>query len=236
MTEISIIVPTYNEADNIENLVFGIFSLKLDLELIIVDDASPDGTGKIADELCKSYPGLRVIHRSERGLASAVVEGFKAARGEILGVMDADFSHPVEAVPSVIEPIINGGADVSVGSRYIPGGEIRGWNMLRKITSRGAVLLARPLTPIKDPVSGFIFLRKEVLDGVVLSPTGYKIGLEILVKGKYMQAVEIPFTFKNRDTGRSKLSLKEYWNYIVHLTRLYRHRLSGLFRQDYDRI
>ena len=231
MTKISIVVPTYNEAENLEALVSGVFDLGLDCELIIVDDASPDGTGKIADRLCKEYPNLRVIHRSERGLASAVVEGFKAARGDILGVIDADFSHPLDAIPSVVEPILNGRADVSVGSRYVPGGEIQGWNMLRKITSRGAVLLARPLTPVKDPVSGFIFLNKEVLKGAHLSPTGYKIGLEILVKGRYSrQAVEIPYTFKNRDTGRSKLSIREYWNYIVHLTRLYRYRFSSLFR------
>ncbi|MFV2041072.1 MAG: polyprenol monophosphomannose synthase [Candidatus Hydrothermarchaeales archaeon] len=230
MIKISIVVPTYNEADNVEALISGVFGLGLDLELIIVDDASPDGTGKIADRLCGKYPNLRVIHRSERGLASAVVEGFKAAEGRILGVMDADFSHPLDAVPRVIAPIAEGSADVAIGSRYIPGGEIQGWNLVRKITSRGAVLLARPLTPVKDPVSGFIFLNRAVLDGATLSPAGYKIGLEILVKGRYRRAVEIPYTFKNRDTGKSKLNIREYWNYIIHLTRLYRYRLTRLFR------
>ena len=230
MTKISIVVPTYNEAENLENLVYGVFELGLDLELIIVDDASPDGTGEIADGLRGKFPNLRVIHRTERGLASAVVEGFTAAEGEILGVIDADFSHPLEAVPRVIAPISDGYADVSVGSRYVPGGEIHGWNWIRKLTSRGAILLARPLTRVKDPVSGFIFLRKEVLDGVSLSPTGYKIGLEILVKSRYSRAVEIPYTFKNRDTGKSKLSIREYWNYIVHLTRLYRYKFFSLFR------
>jgi dolichol-phosphate mannosyltransferase len=135
--------------------------------------------------------------------------------------MDADLSHPPTMITKLIEPLKNNTADVVVGSRYVKGGKIVGWNFIRKITSRGAILLARPLTPLKDPVSGFFFLKKKVINHLDLNPSGYKIGLEIIVKGKYTSVVEIPYTFTNRKVGKSKLSLKEYLNFLEHLFKLY---------------
>jgi dolichol-phosphate mannosyltransferase len=230
MVDVSIVIPTYNEADNVEKLVSGIASLGLDVEVIIVDDSSPDGTGKIAEALKKSYSNLLVLHRKKRGLASAVVEGFDVSKGGIIGVMDADFSHPPVMIPRLIEPIKSGEAELVVASRYMGGGRILGWNLLRKFTSRGAVLLSRPLTPIKDSVSGFFFMKRDVIKGVKLSPKGYKIGLEVIVKGRFKRAVEVPYTFTNRKTGKSKLNLGEYANYLVHLSRLYKYRVREIIK------
>jgi dolichol-phosphate mannosyltransferase len=219
--EISVIIPTYKEARNIEKIVREIIEIVPDVEIVIVDDDSPDGTGKIAEDLKLKYKNIKVLHRKERGLASAVVAGFRVTDGEIIGVMDADLSHPPTMITKLIEPLKNNTADVVVGSRYVKGGKIVGWNFIRKITSRGAILLARPLTPLKDPVSGFFFLKKKVINHLDLNPSGYKIGLEIIVKGKYTSVVEIPYTFTNRKVGKSKLSLKEYLNFLEHLFKLY---------------
>jgi dolichol-phosphate mannosyltransferase len=229
VAKISIVIPTYNEVKNLEKLVTDISNLNLDSEIIIVDDDSPDGTGRLADDLKNRYESIKVIHRKERGLASAVVEGFKAAGGRYVGVMDADFSHPIEKIPALIQPLNDDLAEIVIGSRYVEGGNIIRWNMLRKITSKGAILLARPLSGVKDSVSGFFFLEKGVLDGVNLNPKGYKIGLEVIVKGKYKRLVEIPYTFTNRKIGKSKLSLREYINYILHLLALYQFKLKQNF-------
>jgi dolichol-phosphate mannosyltransferase len=230
MVEVSIVIPTYNEADNVEKLVSGIDGLGLDVEVIIVDDSSPDGTGRIAEKLKKRYSNLLVLHRKKRGLASAVVEGFGVSKGRIIGVMDADFSHPPDLIPLLIKPLQNGSAELAVASRYVKGGRILGWNLLRKVTSRGAVLLARPLTHIKDSVSGFFFMNRDVIKDVKLSPKGYKIGLEVIVKGRYKKVVEVPYIFINRSVGESKLSLGEYVNYLDHLSMLYKYRVREIIK------
>jgi dolichol-phosphate mannosyltransferase len=229
LPEISIVIPTYNERNNIEKLIKEISKLGLDAEIIIVDDDSPDGTGEVAEGLKKIYPGTRVLHRKERGLASAVVRGFEVANGRIIGVMDADLSHPPEVIPKLLKPLNDEAAELAVGSRYTKRGKIVGWNILRKVTSRWAILLARPLTSIKDSVSGFFFFKREVLQGVTFNPKGYKIGLEIIVKGMYDRAVEVPYVFTNRKVGKSKLSLREYVDYLVHLLMLYSYRLRETF-------
>jgi dolichol-phosphate mannosyltransferase len=227
VVEVSIIIPTYNEAQNIEKLVKKIATLGLDSEIIIVDDNSPDKTGKIAESLKKDYKNLEVLHRTERGLASAVVEGFKKSKGAIIGVLDADFSHPLNVIPVMLEAINSGKADLVVGSRYIEGGRIIGWSLFRKITSKGAILLSRPLTGIKDSVSGFFFFKKKIIKDLEFNPKGYKIGLEVIVKGKYEKVVEIPYTFTNRKSGKSKLGVGEYANYLLHLLKLYRYKIKG---------
>jgi len=221
----SVVVPTYNEAKNIRGIVESIIS-SADVEVIVIDDGSPDGTGKIADELASAY-GIRVIHRSGKlGLASAILDGFKAASSDIVGVIDADFSHPTSLIPKLIEPIRAGQAEIAVGSRYVPGGGEENWPMWRRITSAGAVLLASPLTNVKDPVSGFFFLRKSVIEGVKLDTIGFKLGLEILVKGKYGRVIEVPYVFHDRSGGKSKFNYGEYVNYVRHLVMLYAHKLG----------
>jgi dolichol-phosphate mannosyltransferase len=225
--KISLITPTYNERKNLAALVERIFDAcaGLDLELIVVDDNSPDGTGQLADELAADYP-ISVIHRQERGLSGAVVAGFGAAQGEVIGVIDADLSHPPEKIPELIAPLLDGQADLVVASRLIKGGGVERWPWPRKLLSRLATLLAWPLVPVRDPMSGFFFLRREVLDGVPIVPRGYKIGLEILVKGRYTRVVELPYLFLGRFVGASKMDTKVHWDYLVQLVHLYAYRLS----------
>jgi len=224
-TELSLIVPTYCESQNIATLIERVHqSLSgYSYELVVVDDNSPDGTSEIANSLSQQYPVRVITRRNERGLASAVVEGFKQARGEILGVIDADLQHPPEVVPELLENV-RSGADVVIASRYVEGGGSEGWSASRKIISKGSKLLAQVLLPsargIKDPLSGFFLLRREVIDGVELSPTGYKILLEVLVKGKAREIAEVPYIFRVRERGTSNLTSGEGIRYLKHLTRL----------------
>ena len=224
-TELSLIVPTYCESQNIAILVERVHQSlsSYSYELVVVDDNSPDGTSEIANSLSQQYPVRVITRRNERGLASAVVEGFKQARGDILGVIDADLQHPPEVIPELLETVMSG-ADVVIASRYVEGGGSEGWSASRKIISKGSKLLAQVLLPaargIKDPLSGFFLLRKEVIDGVELSPTGYKILLEVLVKGKATEVAEVPYIFKVRERGTSNLTSGEGIRYLKHLTRL----------------
>lgn len=229
--KITVIIPTYNEKENLPILVESIFDVfeenLLRGEIIIVDDNSPDGTGRIADDLSLQNNRIMVIHRKgKEGLSSAVMEGIRYADGEIIGVMDADLSHPPDVIPKLVLPIINGESDLTMATRYLEKEEIEKWPLIRKITSRGATILARPLTNISDPMSGFFFFNKNILDGVILSPIGYKIMLEIVVKAKYQNYKEIPFTFRDRYKGESKLNWKEHVNYLVHLAKLYAYSLK----------
>ena len=227
---ISIIIPTYNEKENIKKLIVSINKIlkKNKHEIIIVDDNSPDGTGKTVDELSKKYP-VKCIHRTGKlGLASAVIDGFKTAKGLIIGVMDADFSHDINVIPKLIRPIINNEAELTIGSRYIKEGGIENWPLKRKIISRGATLLSLPLTKIKDPMSGFFFLKKEVIEGIELNAKGYKILLEIIVKGSYDKVKEIPYTFVDRKSGKSKLNKSEYIDYLKNLFNLIKYKYLTL--------
>jgi len=231
--ELSLIVPTYCERQNIATLIERVHQSlsSYSYELIVVDDNSPDGTSELAQSLSKDYR-VRVITRiDERGLASAVVEGFKQAKGNILGVIDADLQHPPEIVLELLKKV-RSGADVVIASRYVEGGGSEGWSMNRKIISRASKVLAALLLPsirgIKDPLSGFFLLRREVIDGVELSPTGYKILLEVLVKGKAREIAEVSYIFSERERGKSNLSGGEGINYLKHLYSLA--RLGGPIR------
>ncbi len=227
----SLVIPTYNEKENIGALIQKLNSVfsenNVSAEIIIVDDNSPDGTGGFCREISKKQKNVVVIVRSGKlGLSSAVIEGFEKAKGDVLGVMDADFSHPVNVIPKMIAEI-NNGADIAVGSRYVRGGGIKGWPFFRRITSLGATALALPLTRVRDPMSGFFVLRRKVIDGVKLNPIGYKIGLEIIVKGRYKKLAEVPYVFENRKTGKTKLNAKEYANYLRHVFSLLAYKIRG---------
>jgi len=229
-----VIIPTYNEKGNLDELLKRINSAcsaaSIEPEVVIVDDNSPDGTGAYAEELSKSYR-MKVVHRPGKlGLSSAVLEGFAAATSSVLVVMDADLSHPPEKIPELVSKIDSGEAEVVVGSRYIKGGSVENWPLTRRIISKGATLLARWLTKVKDPMSGFFALKRSVIEGVKLDPIGYKIGLEILVKGKYTKVVEVPIRFSDRRAGESKLKGKEYLKYIDHVILLYEYRKPWLSR------
>lgn len=220
LLEVSIVVPTYNERSNLKILVDKVHQCLSNYELIIVDDNSPDATGKLAIELAQTYP-IRVLQReSKMGLASAIADGFKLASGNVIGVMDADLQHPPEKLPELLNKI-HEGADIAIGSRYVRGGCIKDWSFKRKVVSKVATFLAKILfsevRDITDPVSGFFVLKREVLKDIDISPIGYKILLEILVKGKYKGIVEVPYIFKGRISDESKMNFQEYINYLRHL-------------------
>ncbi len=223
----SIVIPTYNEAAGIEKLLDALDATfranALDGEIVVVDDNSPDGTGDVVERLSQRLP-VRCLHRSGKlGLSSAVIDGWAVARPQsvALGAMDADFSHDPSALPKMVAALESGAYGLAVGSRYVPGGGIANWPARRVITSRVACWLARPLTPVKDVTSGYFLVRRDALDGVTLDPIGFKIGLEVIAKAHYGRAIEIPYVFKDREAGESKLNQREIFNYLRQLRRLY---------------
>ena len=226
----SIVIPTYNEAGGIERLIRSLSELftqyNLDGEIIVVDDNSPDGTGAIVDRLSPEFP-VRCLHRPGKlGLSSGVIDGWKFARPEsqALGAMDADFSHDISIVPQMVKALEDG-YGLAVGSRYVPGGGITNWPWKRIVTSKVACMLAQPLTRIKDITSGYLLVRRDAIEGVELDPIGFKIGLEVIAKGHYGKAIEVPYVFTDRIAGESKLNEKEIFNYLKQLRKLYAGRL-----------
>jgi dolichol-phosphate mannosyltransferase len=229
-TPVSIVIPTYNEAGGIEKLLRAVDDVckanGLDVEIIVVDDNSPDGTGAIVDRLSAELP-VKCHHRpGKMGLSSGVIDGWKTARPEsrALGAMDADFSHDIAILPKMVAALEHG-FGLAIGSRYVPGGGITNWPVRRIVTSRVACALARPLTNVKDITSGYFLVRREALDGVTLDPIGFKIGLEVIAKAHYGKATEIPYVFTDRTTGESKLNQREIVNYLKQLRKLYAARL-----------
>ncbi len=223
---LSIIIPTFNEKENIEKLipqVFGqLLAANMEGEVIVVDDNSPDGTADAAEAFSERF-NVRVVRRpGKMGLSTAVLEGFRQSNSPFLCVMDADHSHNPEAIPRMFKVLMRQGADVVIGSRHVPGGSIVGWPFHRKLVSKGAKLLARPITNVKDPLSGFFMVKREALEGVELNPRGYKILLEILAKGNIHRVEEVPINFRNRRHGKSKLRKGEFWNYLRHSIGLWR--------------
>lgn len=231
----SIVVPTYREATGIERLISTLADVftqnKLDGEIVVVDDNSPDGTGDIVDRLAaESYP-VRCLHRPRKmGLSSGVIDGWKFARpdSEALGAIDADFSHDANIIPKMVDALGNG-YDLAIGSRYVKGGGIEDWPVARKLTSLVAIALAKPLTPVRDITSGYFLVRRSAIEGVALDPIGFKIGLEVIAKARYRRALEVPYVFTDRVAGTSKLDQKEILNYLRQLGRIYRGRLAGRF-------
>jgi len=201
---LSVVVPTYNEAGSVPKLAERLHAALggRDWELVIVDDGSPDGTADIAAALAPRIPTNVVRRAGKGGLASAVIAGFAAARGDILVVMDADLSHPPELVPALLSAIEDG-ADLAVGSRYVAGGGVEDWPMRRRIVSRVACLMGSVLVPVRDATSGLFALRRSVIDGVTLNPIGFKIGFEVIARGRYRSVVEVPYTFRDRELGAS---------------------------------
>ena len=219
---ISLVIPTYKEKDNIEPLVTRLSAALAgyQYEIVIMDDNSGDGTEELVKSLSEKYPVKVIVRRDKKGLASAVVDGFEHAASNIIVVMDADLQHPPEVVPSLIKAI-NDGADIAIGSRYIKGGGCEGWSLLRRIMSKGAAFLSHLFLPstrkIKDPMSGFFVIKRDVVKEAKLNPSGFKILLEILMLGTWKSAVEVPFMFVTRSRGESKLNAKQQMDYLKHI-------------------
>ncbi len=223
---ISVIVPTYREVDNVALLTERVFKAVRDAgipcELILVDDNSRDGSVEAIEKLKPNYAVRMIVREDQRGLSTAVLRGFEDAKGKIFLVMDADLSHPPEKIPDLYAPIRSGEADFVFGSRYVSGGETKDWPFIRKLNSRVATLLARPLTRATDPMAGFFCLSRATWENAApLNPLGYKIGLELLIKGRCRKLLDVPIVFADRHAGKSKLTFTQQLLYLIHLKRMY---------------
>jgi dolichol-phosphate mannosyltransferase len=227
---LSLIIPTYNESKNIGELIAQLNRLlkpKLGqaYELIVVDDDSPDRTWEVALEIAQTDPHVRVMRRQgERGLSTAVIRGWQAARGEVIGVMDADLQHPTEVNLGLLEQI-DKGATLATASRHVAGGGLSNWSLIRRVLSRGAQLLGLLLLPavlgrLSDPMSGYFMLRREGLAGVELDPLGYKILIEVVARGRIRWIGEVGYVFRERLEGESKVTWRLYEQYLRHLVKL----------------
>ena len=235
--KLSIIVPTYNESQNIVRMLDSIaetLSPYKGSEIIVVDDNSPDGTAEMAKSHAKIISTkkkirIEIISRNGKfGLSSAIVKGVQSATGDFLVIMDGDFSHPPQVIPSIIQALQDSNYDIVIASRYVKGGSIIGWPFKRRLMSKGATKIARYGLGIdvKDPVSGFFAFRRDIINGLKFDAIGYKMLLEILVKTKGARVKEIPYTFTNRRIGTSKLDANVMFNYLRAVMRLYRYGKS----------
>jgi dolichol-phosphate mannosyltransferase len=234
-----LILPTYNERSNLEGVVAAAQSaLPADSQILIVDDASPDGTGQIADRLAKVHDDVRMLHRTRKeGLGPAYVAGFVEALGggaDLVIQMDADFSHDPHDLPRLIAAAKN--ADVVIGSRYVPGGGVADWGPLRRAISRGGSIYARAVlgTDVRDLTGGFKAIRRRVLDAIgidTLTSRGYAFQIETTYRAikTGFRVVELPIVFRDRHVGRSKMSkaivLEAAWR--VPIMRLRSRRYGG---------
>lgn len=226
----SLVIPTYNECANIKNIVRTLSRL-LDgaipgnYELIVVDDDSPDGTWEVAVSLMPEYPKLRVMRRQhERGLASAVVRGWQVAQGQVLGVIDGDLQHPPHVLLQLLSAIEQG-ADLALASRHVTDGGVSSWSFVRRFLSRGAQVLGLVLLPgvfgrVSDPMSGYFIVRRNCVAERKLNPVGYKILIEVIARGNVRQVAEVGYVFLERQEGSSKVTWKQYVEYLHHLVRL----------------
>lgn len=232
--ELSCIIPCYAEQDNVRELTTRLVkaceAAGITLDCLFVDDESSGSaeTARIVGELRGEYGDMVRIHCRKkvegRGLASAVVLGFKKAKYDTLLCMDADLQHEPEAVPSVAAPVLDGVAEYSVGSRFTDGGEIgKDWPFHRRLISATATLMAQPLAPTTDPMSGFFCLRKDVFERGVdqLAVSGFKISLELMARCKPASVKDVGISFKERVAGESKLTMKQNVEYLQQLATLY---------------
>ena len=230
---ISIVIPTYKEAANLPHVTKAaadaLVPRGLRYEIIFVDDDSQDGSEAICAKLAETDPVRIAVRKGARGLATAVIHGIELAAGEIVVVMDADLSHPASVIPEMVERLETGESDFVVGSRYVAGASIdEGWSLFRRLNSLVPSVLARPLCHLKDPMSGFFAIRRSDMPASsTLSPLGYKVALEIFVKGNFERASEVPIHFADRQYGESKLTFSEQLDFLRHLARLYAHKLGS---------
>ena len=226
----SLVIPTYQESKNIARIVRIISNLLDEIlpynyELIVVDDNSPDRTWQVAQNLLTEYPQLQVIRRlQEQGLATAVIRGWQAARGQVLGVIDGDLQHPPELLLKLLQAI-GQGSDLAVASRHVEQGGVSDWSITRRFLSRGAQTLGLIILPevigrVSDPMSGYFLIRRHAIAQQKLNPVGYKILIEVLGQGNIDKISEVGYIFQERQEGESKVTLKQYVEYLQHLFRL----------------
>lgn len=226
MIKLSVIIPTYNERENILILIERLQEslAKIDHEIIVVDDDSPDHTWELVAELSESNDRIRLIRRrSEKGLSSAVVEGFGSAMGEYLAVIDADLQHDETILPQLVQKLDEGN-DLALGSRKAEGGGIENWSYFRRFVSFSAGLMAKVMlgNNVSDPMSGYFALTKKFFLEVdeKINPRGFKILLELLSRSKGKKIAEVGYVFRNRVHGQSKLNTAVVFDYLIALATL----------------
>ena len=234
MKDVSIILPTYNEADNLPWLIPKICQVltqaDIDGEIIVVDDNSPDDTAASAEGLTADWPVRVIVRRDERGLATAVIRGFQSSQARIGVVMDADGSHPPAKLPEMIQPILCGQSKITVASRYIPGGAPGiDWPWYRYLISKVAASMAIGLTQMTDATTGFMAIDRELFLKLDLNPIGWKIVLETIVKAKPEEFIEVAIVFNDRRFGKSKMNLATQYRYLYHLYELYQYKFQSSF-------
>ena len=233
---LSLVVPTFNESDNIRGFLEALRehldrALGPAYEIIVVDDDSPDRTWEIATTMMAGIPQLRVLRRQhEQKLATAVIRGWQAARGEFLGTINADFQHPPALLPAMIAQLE--GSDLVVASRFADGGGLGDWAMHRRINSwvahwMGCRLLPQAFARTSDPLSGFYLVRRQAIAGIELKPLGFKTLMEIMVRGRIRVIREESYEMRARQRGSSKLKLRHWFDYGFHLLRLRRAAQAG---------
>jgi len=217
MPLVSLVIPTFNEQENIARLITGIrqfLDSQYKYEILVVDDGSDD-TCDIAQCL-----GATIVAGQHKGLGQAIVDGLRTSKGDVVVVMDADGSHPVASLPSMINPILENKAEMTLGSRYVKGGSVVDWTTKREIISKVASFLAYPITGLRDNTSGYFAVARSILDGIDIEPSSWKIMLEVLVKVKPKRVIEVPICFEDRKHGESKFNKKEVVSYLKHLVKL----------------
>src|SRR5580698_3700251 len=227
--KLALVIPTLREAENICNLLGHVRSvldpLQIPYEILVVDDDSCDGTAEVVRAIAEQDPRVRLlVRKGERGLSGAILHGWQRTDASVLGVMDADLQHPPELLPELLSTILDD-RDIVIGSRYTPGGELGQWNPARKFLSAAAVWVTWPLQKhrlrAKDPMSGFFMVRRHCLDQIRFQRSGFKLLLEILVRGRIESIQEIPFEFGRRYRGASKANFRVAYDYASLLARLY---------------
>ncbi len=224
---VSVVLPTFNEAENVPELVerLSVVLSAYDHEILVVDDDSPDQTWAVADDLTARFPRLQSVRRvGERGLSSAVLHGFHLAAGRVLVVMDADLQHDAAILPSMIDPVLAGEVDMTVGSREAEGGSYGDWSASRRFVSWGGKQLACRMLglSIGDPMSGFFAISRDRFHAVepVVNPRGFKILLEFLARGERPSVREVGYKFQERTRGVTKLTGSVVGAYLLALVDL----------------
>ena len=234
---LTLVIPTLHEVESLRILLNRVTAAlekqSLPFNILVVDDDSRDGTEEFVSSIALIDPRIRLlVRKGKRGLSGAILHGWRHCDASVVGVMDADLQHPPELLPALVDAIRNGN-DIAIGSRYIRGGRVDNWNPLRRLLSAAAVWVTWPLQrcciKARDPMSGFFLVRRECVEKVELRSTGFKLLLEILVRGRIESVREVPIAFGRRAAGKSKANVRVAWEYFRLLVGLYSARY-GLAR------